>query len=226
MRKDKEKAIELRRERNSYGAIVKKLKISKGTLSTWFAGEDWSEKIKLRNVAQASVARVSQMKSLNRIRGTNLRKAYDAAREEAKNEFAMMKYHPLFLAGVMLYWGEGDKSTKHQVRLTNTDPLMLRLYVEFLSHICLIPREKVHAMISAYPDLDIPLCRQFWSGRTAIPLSNFTKTALITGRRKTKRLSFGNCTVVVSSAYFKVKMLEWIRLASEELMKKEYYATI
>jgi transposase-like protein len=218
MRKDKQKAIKMRAAGDSYAAIARKLDISKGTLAAWFAREEWSRKIGARNAAIATDASRVRMLGLNRVRGVNLKRAYAAAREAARGEFGALKHHPMFIAGVMLYWGEGDKVSKHQVRLINADPRMVRLYTAFLRKICRIPENKIRAAVTIYPDLDRGICERYWSGRTGIPRGNFTKTMVILGRHKNRRLAFGTCTVIVSSAYFKVKIIEWIRLFSEELM--------
>lgn len=59
-----------------------------------------------------------------------------------------------------------------------------------------------------------------------IPLSAqkiIRKIKIINGKHKTKRLHYGVCTVVVSSRYLKEKMLVWLSLFPETLIKREYY---
>ncbi len=84
-----------------------------------------------------------RIRELDRIRGLNLTRVYEEARSEARQEFEQLKYHPLFIAGLMLYWGEGDMRSRSQVRLINTDPEMIPLFVFFLRHVCLIPEKKL-----------------------------------------------------------------------------------
>src|SRR3989344_9534870 len=38
--------------------------------------------------------------------------------------------------GIGLYWGEGTKSNKNTVRLGNTDPKLIKKFIEFLIKIC------------------------------------------------------------------------------------------
>ncbi len=223
MRHDKLNAIELRSEGKSYKAISSLLGIPKSTLSGWFGAEDWSKEIKERLIkAENEVSKV-HMQDLNKVRGENLRQQYRLARDEARKEFENLKYNPIFIAGIMLYWGEGDKVNPNGVKLSNTDSEMIKLYVFFLMKICNIPIERIKAQVLIYPDLDDLECRTFWSDASKLPIENFTKTTVIEGRHKTKRLATGICLITVSSSYLKVKILEWINLLPGELMNRAYY---
>lgn len=216
----------MRRSGKSYSEIHTSLKIPKGTLSGWFANVDWSCNVK-RTLAEKSV-RQSRVRivELNKIRGKNLARAYQTAREEARKEFRRLKYNPLFVAGLMLYWGEGDKVTRHVTKLINTDPDMVRLFVFFLEKACRIPPTKVRGALLLYPDLNEKKCLKFWSQISGIAQSQFINSSIIHGRHLTKKVSRGMCIVYVSSSYFKAKMSEWIALMAQELMSKEYYENI
>jgi len=226
MRKDKTNALKMRRSGKSYNEIVAALRIPKSTLSGWFANIDWSRELKQRLQKDRQSDHIIRLQELNKLRGANLARAYEEARAEAKTEFDLLKYNPLFIAGVMLYWGEGDKLTKYAVTITNSDPTLIRLYVFFLENICRIPTEKIKAHILIYPDLNEETCRLFWASRSHISLSRFMKCTVIQGKQKARPLKYGVCMVVISSTYLKVKMLEWLKLLPGELMNKAYYAKI
>ena len=216
----------MRRDGKSYAEILAALKIPKATLSDWFGQSDWSRDVRKKLTKNATAVGTKRLRELNQIRGTNLKDAYHEAREEARKEFMELKYNPLFIAGLMLYWGEGDKVTRHNTRLTNTDSEMIRLFVFFLTHACQIPEERIKASVLVYPDLNAAECLAYWSRVSKISRSNFTKCIAIRGRHKTKRLPSGVCIVVVSSAYFKTKILEWMSLLPKELMDRKYYASM
>lgn len=226
MRKDKEKAFELRKEGKSYKQIRAELQIPLATLSDWFRDVDWSGKVRDRLRQAGQETSTVRIRDLNRIRGQNLSKVYEEAREEARQELETLKYNPVFIAGIMLFWGEGTKAVLSQVRFSNSDPEMVRFYLVFLQKACRIPLDKIRIAILGYPDLDEPSVRRFWSFVSGVPLSNFHKTMVVLGRHKTRRLPNGVCTVVISSSYFKVKMLEWLRLLPKELMDRRYYENI
>ena len=226
MRKDKEYATELRKGGLSYREIRKKLSIPLSTLSEWFSGEEWSKDIRSKLTAAAQEESTVRIIELDRVRGQHLARIYEEAREEAQRELETLKYNPLFIAGVMLYWGEGDKVTKGQTRLSNADPELIRLYVEFLRKACRIPEEKIKASLLVYPDIDQQSTLRFWSFSSGIPAARFGKIVQIEGRHKKNRLRYGVCSVLVLSTYFKVKMLVWLKLLPKELMKREYYEII
>ncbi|MDO8604295.1 MAG: hypothetical protein Q7K40_02760 [bacterium] len=227
MRKDKEIAFKMRKNGKSYNEIREALKIPKATLSGWFSEINWSKDIAKKLAASVQKQHTIRLIELDRIRGTHLKRAYEEAREEARKEMAELKYNPLFIAGLMLYWGEGDKSSiRNGVRIANTDPSLIKLYIFFLTRACKIPIERIKAHVLIYPDLDATKCIQYWAEASGLPESNFTKCTTIVGRHKTKRLGWGVCLVAVSSTYFKEKMLEWLKMFPSELMNKEYYESI
>lgn len=226
MRKDKEIAIELRRGGKSYRQIKAELKVPLSTLSDWFKDIEWSRDIAATLARSANAQHVTRLRDLNRVRGEHLSRAYEEGRKEARTAFEDLKYNPLFIAGLMLYWGEGDRATKHLVRLTNTEPEIIKLFRLFLTHICRIPESKIRTVLLIYPDLNEEVCREYWSRTCGLPLESFKKSIVIRGREKKSRLSYGTCALVISSTYFKVKMLEWLKLLPLELMKASYYAKI
>ena len=226
MRIDKEKAVELRKQGLSYRQIRARLRIPLSTLSDWFSNIDWSGDIAKRLAKEVQAIHSVRMTDLNKVRGAHLKRAYEAARQEAAEDLQVLKYNPLFIAGVMLYWGEGGKNPKDGVKFVNTDAQMITFYVDFLVRVCRIPMDRIKGHILIYPDLQENICRSYWSKVSGIPVGNFTKSTLIQGRHQVRRLNWGICTVTVSSYYFKQKMLEWIRLLPQELMNKAYYANM
>ena len=226
MRKDKEIAIKMRRSGKSYAEISASLRVPKSTLSGWFADLGWSQELKQKLRKSTQVEHTIRLKELNKLRGANLKQAYEEAREEARAEFEEFKYNPLFIAGIMLYWGEGDKLTNYSTKISNTDPHLIRLYVFFLENVCRIPKEKIRAHVLIYPGLNEETCRLYWASRAHIDLSRFTKCTVIQGKNTARPLAYGVCMVGISSTYFKVKMLEWLKLLPTELMNRSYYESI
>lgn len=139
------------------------------------------------------------------------------ARQEAQKDFLKLIKNPLFIAGLMLYWGEGDSKTKNPIRLSNTDPRMISLYIKFLVKCLNIPKEKLRSNIILYPDLSKRKCINFWIEKTGMPKQQFYKTQFIKGKHPTKRLTNGICMVVYSNREIKEKILVWIDLLSKKL---------
>ena len=223
MRNDKENAIQLRKSGKSYSEIKAQLGVPKSTLSGWLAPKEWSKNITHTLNQKYSETNKIRIQHLNKIRGKFLEDVYKEAEKEALEEFERLKYHPLFIAGLMLYWGEGDKLTKYNVSLANTDPGMIRLFVHFLVHVCQIEQEKIKIHLLLYPDLNERKSKIYWKLHTGLEEKNFTKSTIIQGRHKTRRLQYGVCSAIFSSTYLKRKLIVWLKLMSENLLDSQYY---
>lgn len=217
MRTDKDKAFALRRSGKSYSEIQWKLGVPKSTLSDWLRDVEWSEGLKKHLAKDAVEKGRITLRKLDRVRGVYLARVYAEAREEAKREFEHFKFYPLFIAGMAVYWGEGDKLTKHIIRIANTDPGMIRVFLKFLVDVCGIARDRIRASLLLYPDLDDLECKKFWIKATNLHEGNFNKSVVIRGRHKTRRLQYGVCNITISSAYLKEKMMIWLSLLPRAL---------
>ncbi|MDO8569286.1 MAG: hypothetical protein Q7R89_00655 [bacterium] len=221
MRHDKKEATILRKNGLSYREIIKKLGIPRATLSDWFRNEEWSKRLKHTLSKKSFELSRSRMIRLDKIRGKNLIRVYEQAREGARKDFEILKHHPLFVAGVMTYWGEGDKASKRGFRVTNSDPLIMRIFLLFLRKICSNDENRIRAWILIYPDLDAEKCESYWSVQLGLSRKNFTKSITIKGRHKTRRVSNGICTLSYSSRFLKEKMLVWMSLMAKDLLQNK-----
>lgn len=220
MRKDKNEAIKLRKQKKSYNFISKTLNIPKSTLHDWFKEFNWSNKIRNELIVKV---RKSVLKNLRAMSLAN-KKRWETWREnhrvDAKREFSKLKKDPLFISGIMLYWGEGDSKMENGcVRLSNTNEKMIKIFSLFLQKICKIPREKIRLYMILYPDLRESVCKKFWSKSSGIPENQFIKTQYIKGRHPTKRLQNGICMIHIGSRGLKEKIFTWLRLYQEELTR-------
>ncbi|MEK7151632.1 MAG: hypothetical protein AAB784_02895 [Patescibacteria group bacterium] len=218
MRKDKQKAIELRQLGKSYKNIQNELGIPIGTLSGWFKNVTWSQEIKQRLSAEVSLTNHRALESMVKANKERWKKKYEEYQREAVQEFEKLKNDPLFLAGMMLYWGEGEKQKKSSfVRICNSEPAMLKIIYLFFIKTLKIPPEKIHAWLLLYPDLVDSVQKNFWSKTSGIPQDCFKKSIYIKGRSPRKRLSYGVCTIFISSRALKERMLKWIELYQNNL---------
>lgn len=227
MRNDRHLAIELRRKGLSYNAICKELDIPKSTMHYWFRSLRWSQRIKKQLARKAQLLSTKRMRAIaraNKIRWAEWRHRH---RKKAEREFLSLKSVPLFAAGIMLYWGEGDNKLKGDVRLTNTNPLMIKLFNKFLKKICNIPKERIRIHLILYPDLSDKKIKNFWHKATKVPLNQFGKSSVIYGRHPTKRLENGICIIRVSaSGDLKEKIVTWINLLSKNLINQKRFGVV
>lgn len=220
MRNDKHLALKLRTDGKSYKEISSELGISKSTLSNWFSKLDWSEDVKSKLAHEASRLareRFQVVVQANQARWVAWREDH---RHQAIREFPNLQGNPLFVSGLMLYWAEGDnKLSNSMVRLTNTDPRMIKIFLCFAREICKVDKAKIRLALILYPDLKDSECKPFWSKYTGIPVNQFYKTQFIKGSHPTRRLEKGICMVRIGGIGLKEKILTWINLYTEELMR-------
>lgn len=217
MRNDKHIAIKLRRRGKSYSKISKELGVPKSTLSDWFSDIDWSKSIKADLTKKANYIARKRLRAYNKKQKIFWEAWREQARQQARDNFSKLKSNPLFISGIMIYWGEGDSKPENPFRLSNTDPRMIKLYVKFLIESLNVSRENIRLGLILYPDLVEDRCIDFWSENTGINKSQFYKTQFIRGRHPTKRLSHGICMVTCGNRQLKEKALIWIDLLSKNL---------
>ena len=221
MRNDRHLAVKLRRKGLSYNKISQELDIPKSTISYWFKNEAWSQEIKTDLEKRALRVAKKRLRLINKARREKWERWHNECRKKAKKEFPFLKNDPLFIAGLVIYWGEGDSKVSNSlVRVSNTDPRMMHIFTDFLLKIGNIPHKELRASLILYPDLNEKKCLDYWAEGTGIPVSQFIKTQVIKGRHPTKRLSYGICIVYKCNRELKEKILQWIDLLSEEILMR------
>lgn len=81
----------------------------------------------------------------------------------------------LYGIGMGLYWGEGTKSNKYSVRLGNTDPELIVTFVQFLTEICNIRKEKLRFGLQIFSDTTPETALNFWLKRLRVDSEQFYK---------------------------------------------------
>jgi transcriptional regulator with XRE-family HTH domain len=112
--------------------------------------------------------------------------------------------HPFHVAGCMLYWAEGAKR-RNQLRFSNSDPAMVRFFVNFLrTYFDLQPRD-IRITCHLYADhVDRQVeVEQFWLSTLNLPRASLRKSVVNVYSKYSKRkrvgmLPYGTCRVSVS----------------------------
>lgn len=68
----------------------------------------------------------------------------------------------LFGLGIGLYWGEGTKRSKNSVRLGNSDPKLIKKFIEFLEIIYCVDRASLKFGLQIFGDVDVNKAIEFW----------------------------------------------------------------
>lgn len=206
---EKEKAIELRREGYSYNEIVSKLRIAKSTLSIWFKEHLDLQEITRQNIDRNRAESKTRWIGFIQERRGQLALKYEQAQDEAVVSYEKYKNEPLFIAGLMLYAGEGDQRSRSHIRVSNTDWRILAIFVRFAEKYLSYSRSRICLEIIAYNDLDRETIELFWKDR--LQLTKMYKTQFIIGKSK-RRLQYGVGMTIINDTRAKVVLLKWIDL--------------
>ncbi len=117
----------------------------------------------------------------------------------------------LKITGIMLYWGEGAK-TSGSVKLANSDPGMVKVFLLFLRNICGAEEKRIKMIIHMYPDQDRIFLQKFWSSVTGIGPENFYKPQILAGKKGTykKKSIYGTATIYYGDKKLLKQLLKWI----------------
>ena len=88
----------------------------------------------------------------------------------------------LYGLGLGLYWGEGTKSNKHCVRLGNTDPRLVKKFLEFLEVCFAIDQNKLKFGLQIFSDMDPVKAKGFWVKSLEVKDSQFQKVVVTPAR--------------------------------------------
>ncbi|MFQ5729786.1 MAG: hypothetical protein ACE5GN_05445 [Waddliaceae bacterium] len=136
-----------------------------------------------------------------------------------------LKEQKLKIAGIMLYWGEGDKNVASMRRnrggtvdLANSDPKMIKLFLKFLREICGIDEKRLRVYLYCYANQDVASLKKYWSKITKISLKQFIKPYVRKdfSPEKIDRMKYG----LVHVRYSDKKLFLQLRNWTEEYLKQ------
>ena len=215
MRKDKNKAILLRRQGKSYNEITKILDVPKSTLSLWLRKVGMPKNIekKLWNKTRKNWA--ENITKFNKERAKIAQEKAQQIQNLASKNIGKISKRELFLVGIAFYWAEGHKKSRWCLDFTNSDPIMIRIMMRFFREILKIKEEKFFATAQIHPNITSEKAINYWSKITKISKKQFRKTyTRITPTSKRKRafntLPYGTLRVSISDMVVTNKMKGWI----------------
>jgi hypothetical protein len=101
--------------------------------------------------------------------------------------------------GLGLYWGEGNKKNENSVRLANTDPLLIKKFIEFLTKILGVNKKNLKFSLQVFSDVNPQAAKNYWIKYLKIKRSQFCgkTTIILSGKIGTykKKNKYGVATV-------------------------------
>jgi len=212
----RERAIQLRiTSELSYGAIRKKLKVPKSTLSYWLHDFPLSEgkilELRRRGWRKGEASRERFRATMRKRRELRFEEHYLRQRKALAN----LPRVAIYIAGLMLYLGEGDKRNDYRIALANTDPWIIKFFIKWLGNFLDIPKTKLRIQLHLYENMRLEQEKKFWQNELQLPRSQFYKPEI----RRLRKSSFsykesnrhGTCSIFVSGVEKKREIMAAIR---------------
>lgn len=201
------RALELRRQGKSYSQIKSELIVSKSSLSLWLRDHPLPLE-RIRELRDWNAERIENCRNTKqRHREERLKLVYDSAN---KTLLPLTKKE-LFLTGLFLYWGEGGKTQRFGISLSNTNPKVIKFYIKWLVACLGVSREKMKVRLHLYKDMSVNDEIAFWSSELGMSRKNFGKPYIksTTLRGLTfKGIGHGTCNLVVNGRdYYEKTMM-------------------
>lgn len=221
----RQKAIELRTEEElSYGEIARRLKVPKSTLSYWLRDFPLSEEkileLRRRGWERGEASRERFRNTMRQKKEEKMRQIY----ERYKKKLVNLSQDALFVAGLMLYVGEGDKKNYARVGLVNTDHRVVRFFANWMTRFLNIPRTKIRAQLNLYSSMNIEKEKRFWKRELEFHNYQFYKPTI----RELQESSFsykesyrhGTCGIYFNSVEKKMVLMMAIQALIEKYLNK------
>jgi len=220
----REQAINLRIKENlSYTQIRKRLGVPKSTLSYWLRGFPLSEEriLELRRQgwkkAEVKIERFcAAMRKKKELKEREIFNKY-------KKRFDKLSKDTFFVAGLMLYLGEGDKKNYNRISLANTDPEIIKFFIKWMVDFFDIIREKITVQLHLYENMDIEKEKEFWKNELGFQENQFYRPSI----RKLQKGSFsykesfrhGTCAIYVLGVEKKRELMMALQAFLDKYMK-------
>lgn len=202
----KSRAIFLRKQGKSYSQIKKELGVSKSTLSFWLSDMPLSRQ-RINELRSNSEIRIEKYRNTMKLKREKcLEKAY----ELAKIDISSLSKREIILCGLFLYWGEGEKGLQPSVALSNTDPSVLRFYLEWLKALG-VNSGDLKIVLHLYADMNEAESLDFWSKTLGLPKKCFRKSYIkkssLLGLSYKSGFGRGTCMIRYGSQKLKNKIM-------------------
>lgn len=128
-----------------------------------------------------------------------------------------------------MWWAEGTKSRRdkrwrqavsYPVEITNTNPAIIKIFLDFLRYDIEIHEEKLHLQIQIHEGDDQAKLEEYWSILTAIPKERFNKTIIRPVGNKVGK-SRGTCKIRFADKVTYLRLQELLLQVLDQLEAKD-----
>jgi transcriptional regulator with XRE-family HTH domain len=218
-RKEKETALTMRAAGQSYSQIKKALNVSKSSLSYWLRDYPLPEE-RIRELQNMTEARIERTRETKRKKKESI--LAEIYRQE-KATILPLSRRELFLSGLFLYWGEGAKTDRGEISLSNTNPAVIQAFMRWLTHALEVELKAMIVKLHLYSDMDVAKETAFWAKKLNLSKSQFIKPYI--KESKFSAITYknghghGTCNLFVRGATFQNKVFMGLKVLSDFFKK-------
>lgn len=207
---ERRKVIELRLQGKSYSEIKKIVNVSKSSLSLWLRNVPLTEDqiLGLKEKKERAIERYIETMKLKRLKRSSL-----YYKDQVK-KWIPLSDREVFVAGLFLYLGEGNKASRNSIGITNTDPSVIKFALYWIINSLKVPREKICISLHLYSDMDVEKESNYWLKELQMDRSflrkPYIKKSFKTGLDQ-KGYGHGTCGIFVHNTVIKENILMAMR---------------
>lgn len=210
------RAIELRKMGWSYPEIKNELGVSKGSLSLWLRNYPLTPDQLSKFKDDRESRRVEKYRNACDLKRQS---KLDGFYEQERARLLPLSKREMYLAGLMLYWGEGLKANWSTVSFSNTNPKMIIFAKKWLTDCLDISGDKLVVRLHLYSDMDSSTEHGYWSTLLEIPITQFRKPyikqSMRIGISEKGGFGHGTCDLTVHNAVLKKRIIMGIKVISD-----------
>ncbi len=212
---DKETARSLRKAGKSYAEIRSTLNVSKSTLSGWLSDMPLSRE-HINQLRAHSPKRIEKFRQTMRMKKES---RLEIALQKANKDLGILSGRDLYIAGLYLYWGEGTKAAPGRVEISNTDPDVIRAFMDWMG--CLdVAVSHMKFRLHLYSDMDTVHETKYWSEILGVSekcfLRPYIKKSTLAGLTYKRGYGHGTCNARLEN----MAMWEYITMALKSIRER------
>lgn len=191
---EKLRAIALREKGYSLNEIIKEVGVAKSSVSEWVRNVPLTPKAQKRLLTKIKLGQFNAAISKRR----KVDDAFKQHRRIAEEEILtkdLDKSHKKTICS-LLYWCEGAKNHYRGVVFTNSDPRLIKTFLQLFREGFVVNEKKFSVCVHLHEYHNVNKQLRFWSRVTKIPLKNFIKPYLKLNSGKRIHKNYPGCVSV------------------------------
>lgn len=170
----KERALCLRAKGLSYNEILKRVPVAKSTVSLWCRYVKLTPEQQKRLITER--VRKSAMKGIRAIQTMFWQRRCNAFYKGVTScNPKIVTTNSKFIAGLMLYWAEGTKSSQG-ASVANSDPRIIKFMALWFKEFFAVNSKEMKIHLHLHSGQNENKMKLFWSKLTGVPIKNFGKS--------------------------------------------------